>query len=74
MSDANNARRSESHSDLVFEKVTWTVADVARELNCSIRTVRKLVHEDRIPYAKVGGLVRFSRLRIHEWLLKGGNR
>lgn len=60
--------------DLVFEKVSWTVQDVAKELNVSIRTVRKLIHEDRIPYAKVGRLVRFSRLRIQEWLRNGGNR
>lgn len=60
--------------DLVFEKVSWTVEDVAKELNISIRTVRKLIHEDRIPYAKVGRLVRFSRLRIQEWLRNGGNR
>ena len=27
-----------------------------------------------IPYAKVGRLVRFSRLRIQDWLKQGGSR
>ncbi len=60
--------------ELVFDKLVLTKLDVAKELNCSVRLVEKLVAADRIPYAKVGRLVRFSRSRIHEWLLKGGNR
>lgn len=55
-------------------KLVWTADDVARELQCSLRHVRKLVSEDRIPYFKIGRLVRFSPLRIREWLLKGGTR
>jgi excisionase family DNA binding protein len=58
----------------LFEKLVLTYDDVAKELNVSSRHVRKLVQEDRIPYAKVGRLVRFSRLRIQEWLQKVGNR
>lgn len=62
----------------VFEneivKLVWTSEEVASELGCSIRHVRKLVSEDRIPYLKVGRLVRFSPLRLREWLHKGGTR
>jgi excisionase family DNA binding protein len=58
----------------LFEKLVLTYEDVATELNVSVSFVRKLVSEDKIPYAKVGRLVRFSRLRIQEWLQKGGNR
>jgi excisionase family DNA binding protein len=65
---------SQGVPDLVFDKLVWTFEDVAKELNCSVRLVQKLVAEERIPYAKVGRLVRFSRARIHEWLQKGGNR
>lgn len=61
-------------SPLVFDKLVLTVSDVAKELNCSHRTVQRLVAEDKIPYAKVGRLVRFSRVRIHDWLKKGGSR
>ena len=59
---------------VVVDKLILTFEDVAKELNCSVRLVEKLVAEERIPYAKVGRLVRFSRARIHEWLQKGGNR
>lgn len=55
-------------------KLVWTVQDVARELCCSPRHVRKLVSDDKIPFSKIGRLVRFSPLRISEWLRKGGTR
>lgn len=59
---------------LLFDKLVMTVEDVAKELNCSVRTVQKLVSRDKIPYAKVGRLVRFSRGRLHDWLKQGGSR
>lgn len=59
---------------LVFDKLVWTIEDVACELDCSIRHVYKLIATDRIPYAKVGRLVRFSSVRISEWLKQGGTR
>ncbi len=52
----------------------WTVEDAARELKCSKRHIFKLVSDDLIPYAKVGRLVRFSQVRIGEWIRKGGVR
>ena len=59
---------------LVFEKLVWTVEDVARELSVSVRHVYKLMSEGRIPYSKVGRRVRFSKVAIVEWLQKGGTR
>lgn len=61
-------------SEFFLNRIVWTVEDVARELHCSIRHIRKLVSEDRIPYAKMGRLVRFHPDRVHEWLHKGGTR
>jgi excisionase family DNA binding protein len=58
----------------VFEKQVWSVEDVARELSVSVRHVYRLVSRDRIPYAKVGRVVRFSPAKIAEWLHKGGTR
>ncbi len=55
-------------------KLVWTIEDVAAELHCSVRHVRNLVSENKIPYFKVGRLVRFSPLRLREWLHKGGTR
>lgn len=60
--------------DVVFDKLVWTVEDVARELHCSVRHVRKLVSIDRIPYCKVGHLVRFSPTKVLAWVDKGGSR
>jgi excisionase family DNA binding protein len=52
----------------------WTVDDAARELKCSKRHIFKLVSNDLIPYAKVGRLVRFSPIKVGEWIRKGGMR
>ena len=59
--------------DRVFDKLVLTASDVAKELHCSLRLVQKLVSEGRIPYAKVGRLVRFSRVQILDWLNHGGS-
>ena len=60
--------------EVVFDKLVWTAEDVARELNVSVRYVYKLISSDRIPYAKLGRLVRFSPVKVIEWLKKGGTR
>jgi len=59
---------------LVFDKLVWSVEDVAKELSVSIRHVYRLISNDQIPYCKVGRLVRFSPVKISEWLQKGGTR
>lgn len=63
-----------SSPGLVFDKLVWSVEDVAKELSCSVRHVYKLISGDKIPYAKVGRLVRFSPVKISEWLARGGTR
>lgn len=60
--------------ELVFENRVWSVEDVARELKLSRSHIYKLISEDKIPYAKVGRLVRFYPERVYEWLSKGGTR
>ncbi|MHB1535493.1 MAG: helix-turn-helix domain-containing protein [Acidimicrobiales bacterium] len=42
--------------------------DLAARLNDSVRHLRRLVHEDRIPYVKVGHFVRFDPDEIRQWL------
>jgi excisionase family DNA binding protein len=44
------------------------VAQVAAWLNITVRHVRRLVFENRIPNHKIGGLVRLRRSEIVEWL------
>jgi len=59
---------------VVFDKLVWSVEDVARELSVSQRHVFRLVSSDQIPYCKVGRVLRFSPVKISEWLQKGGTR
>lgn len=54
--------------------LVWDVVDVARELQCSVRTVRRLVANNSIPFVRVGKLVRFLPSKVREWLFKGGTR
>ncbi len=64
-----------AEQEKVFEnQFVWTVEDAAKELQCSVRHIRSLVSDGRIPYGKVGRLVRFSPPRVREWLSKGGTR
>lgn len=44
------------------------VAAVAELLGVDIRHIRRLVHENRIPYLKWGHLVRFDPNDIQAWL------
>jgi excisionase family DNA binding protein len=74
MANDNKDNESASSEKDRFHAFCWTAEDVARELKCSKRMVVKLVHLDRIPYAKVGRLVRFCPARIKEWLAQGGTR
>lgn len=70
----SNLNPSAAAKQVFFDKLVWSVGDVARELQVSERYVYKLVSNDKIPYAKVGRLVRFSPVRVCEWLNKGGTR
>ncbi len=44
------------------------VDELAERLNISVRHVRRLVAERRVPYLKVGHLVRFEPAAIDAWL------
>jgi excisionase family DNA binding protein len=50
-------------------KLTWITLDELTDLlHISERHVRRLVAENRIPYTKVGGRLRFNLVRIQDWL------
>ncbi len=49
-----------------------TVAQVAVYLSVNQGTVRNWVSQRRVPFVKRGGVVRFHRERIDEWLSEGG--
>jgi len=48
----------------------FTIADVAELLKVSVRTVRRLQQQRKIPFIKVGGAVRFARSDIASYLEK----
>jgi excisionase family DNA binding protein len=45
------------------------VDGLARRLGVTVRFVRRLVEERRIPYLKVGRFVRFDPAEIERWLV-----
>jgi|CXWL01.1.fsa_nt_gi excisionase family DNA binding protein len=45
-----------------------SIAVVAKHLGVSVRHVRRLVFERRIPYVKWGHLVRFDIADVNDWL------
>lgn len=47
------------------------VAELADELGVKASYVRRLVHERRIPYLKIGRHVRFDPIEVREWLDAG---
>lgn len=47
--------------------ITW----VAARLGVSLRMVRRLVHERRIEYIKLGGPVRFERADVERFIEEG---
>ena len=46
----------------------WDTADAARYLNCSEGTLRQWVSKRRIPFVRVGRLVRFRREDLDRWM------
>ena len=44
------------------------INEVAAFLNTSVRHIRRLVSERRIPHYKIGGKLRFGRREIHDWV------
>lgn len=52
--------------DLVLQMLT--IEQLAEWLGITVRHVRRLVAERRIPYYKVGRLVRFDSEEIKAWL------
>jgi excisionase family DNA binding protein len=45
-----------------------SIEAVAEHLGVSVRHVRRLVHERRIPYVKWGHLVRFDVDEVNAWV------
>ena len=48
--------------------VLLSIADAAVRLGVTERYVRRLVYERRVPFYKVGRLVRFRETELDQWL------
>ncbi|MDX2199399.1 MAG: helix-turn-helix domain-containing protein [Phycisphaerae bacterium] len=57
---------------LRFEPLTLTIEELARELRCSPRHVRRMVERGELPEPKrVGKLLRWPRAELVDWLAGG---
>ena len=45
-----------------------TPEEAAERLNVTLRFIRRLCHERRVPYTKVGKLVRFDPDELEAWI------
>jgi len=49
-------------------KRLMTIQELTEFTSCSIQTLYKMVNQRRIPYVKVGRLLRFDSRLIDDWL------
>jgi excisionase family DNA binding protein len=70
MSSTHSRPRLGQRSPLpaIGQRALVTIDDVAEYLGVSVRHVRRLVFERRIPYVKWGHLLRFDIDDINAWL------
>lgn len=47
---------------------TLTIKELARYLKTSSSTIRRLIKEGNLPYFKVGGIIKFNKLSIDNWI------
>ncbi len=71
MSDVMKISLSQSLENKFFNNQIWTVQQVASYLHCSVGHVYNLVNKKRIPYRKLGRLLRFFSHEIMEWVERG---
>jgi excisionase family DNA binding protein len=52
----------------VRQRPMLTPEETAERLNVTLRFIRRLCHERRVPYTKVGKLVRFDPDELETWI------
>ena len=60
----------EADKPLFNQKCLLNIAEVSEQLGVSIKTVYSWVHTRRIPFVKVGRLVKFDPQDINAWIQK----
>ena len=59
---------TDPRNDTTGQRPLLTIAEVAELLNVTVRHVRRLVQERRIPFIKWGHLLRFDPDEIEAWI------
>jgi excisionase family DNA binding protein len=56
------------------EKKLINIQELSERTNVKVATLRKLVYQNRVPYVRIGRLVRFRPAAIDNWIdgLSGG--
>ena len=65
--NVRNVRRSENMNIL-------TVKQTANKLNCSERTVYRLVQNNELPHIRLGGMILFNEDTLNDYLQKLENK
>ena len=61
-------RQEPGDSTEVRQRPMLTPEEAAERLNVTLRFIRRLCHERRVPYTKVGKLVRFDPDELEAWI------
>jgi len=62
-------RQEPAGSTQVRQRPMLTPQEAAERLNVTLRFIRRLCHERRVPYTKVGKFVRFDPDELEAWIL-----
>jgi len=65
---SGRSMRQEGESGQIARRPLWSSPELAAHLCTTVRHVRRLVDEKRIPYIKVGHFVRFDPTEIDAWI------
>ena len=70
MTVQTNSLYRRRHAVKIDAEAMMDINDVAALLNTTVRHIRRLVAERRIPFHKLGGKLRFGRHEVEAWTLR----
>jgi len=65
---SHTSPKAPTGSPEVRQRPLLTPEEAAERLNVTLRFIRRLCHERRVPYTKVGKLVRFDPDELEAWI------
>lgn len=64
----NNLVEADNGKQSLFDNPLWSIKQAALKLSVSEKTLRDWVYKRKVPFVKVGNLVRFIPSEIEEWI------